>query len=64
MKDVNQLKYRAYLHGLRIRKNGEGYMVVDPLTNTVVSYPQSMPLDAIEQWLDEYEQRKEDNEDE
>ena len=55
MKDVNQLKYRAYLHGLRIRKNGEGYMVVDPRTNAVVSYPQSMPLDALEKWLDEYE---------
>ena len=54
MSEINQLKRLAEKHGLRIRKNGEGYMVVDPRTNAVVSYPQSMPLDAIEQWLVEY----------
>ena len=64
MSEINQLKRLAEKHGLKIRKNGEGYMVVDPRTNAVVSYPQSMPLDAIEQWLDEYgEQHTEDADD-
>ena len=64
MKNVNQLKRLANKHDLRIRKNGEGYMVVDTRTNAVVSYPQSMPLDAIEAWLVEYgEQHTEDTDD-
>ena len=61
METLKQLRNRAAKHGLRIRKNENGFMVVDARINGVVSYPNSLPLEEIEKWLDDFENANEDD---
>lgn len=47
------LKTRAKVHDLMIRKDGKGgYLLVDPITNALAA-PGPMTIEEVEMWLDD-----------
>ncbi len=50
---LEQLKTRAKVHDLMIRKDGKGgYLLVDPSTNALAA-PGPMTIEEVEMWLDD-----------
>lgn len=54
IRDIRQLRRRAQRHGLLIRKNRDGYILVDSNTNGL-SAPGPMSLEQVGLWLDDLE---------